>query len=154
MNFCNRFLVPFEFNDACMPFMPYKLVYCKSLLYGITTSSHGQLTAHPECWADLVALSIKYENITPALLNLHWLPINYRIVSRNQLTPFKTLNNRAPSHICDLVLHTLSRYSTLYLIIPPCNRKTYTTRSFPVLAPMLWNALPSDIKNSSSMSTF
>ena len=95
------------------------------------------------------------------VLNLHWLPIHYRIVFTRKilLITYKALNNFAPSYIRDLLtLHVPSRQlrssSKNLLVIPHFNLKTYCARSFSVAAPTLWNTLLSDIINSSSVSNF
>ena len=52
------------------------------------------------------------------------------------------------------LLRQLRSSSKDLLSIPHFNLKTYGARSFSVAAPTLWNTLPSDIKNSSSVSLF
>ena len=67
--------------------------------------------------------------------------------------------NMAPSYIQDLLTpyvpsRQLRSSSKNLLVIPHFNLKTYGTRSFSIAAPTLWNTLPSDIMNSSSVSVF
>ena len=109
--------------------------------------------------AHLITLSRKHEHITPMLYNLHWLPINYLIIFEILLITYKALNNLAPSYIRDLLTPytpscQLRSSSKNLLFIPPFNLKTYGARSFSVAAPTLWNALPSDIRNSSLVLVF
>ena len=90
---------------------------------------------------------------------LHWLPICYRIVFKILLITYKALNNLTPSYIRDLLTpYVPSRQLRLsskdLLVIPRFNLKTNGARSFSVAAPALWNTLPSDIMNSSSVSVF
>ena len=94
----------------------------------------------------------------PIFLNLHWLPIRYRIMFKILLITYKALNILAPSYVRDLLTPYIpSRQppssSKNLLVIPHFNLKTYGARSFPVAAPTLWNNLPSDIMNSSSVKT-
>ena len=98
------------------------------------------------------------EHIMPIFLNLHWLPIRYRIMFKILLITYKALNILAPSYVRDLLTPYIpSRQprssSKNLLVIPHFNLKTYGARSFPVAAPTLWNNLPSDIMNSSSVKT-
>ena len=62
--------------------------------------------------APLITLSRKHEQITPTLLNLHWLPINHFIASclkfYSSRTMYKALNNLAPSYICYLLIPCIS----------------------------------------------
>ena len=112
-----------------------------------------------EAAARLITLSRKHEHITPILLNLHWLPVNYRIIFKILLITYKALNDLAPTYVRDLLTpytppRQLRSSSKDLLSIPHFNLKTYGARSFSVAAPTLWNTLPSDIKNSSSVSLF
>ena len=72
---------------------------------------------------------------------------------------YKALNDLAPTYVRDLLTpytppRQLRSSSKDLLSIPHFNLKTYGARSFSVAAPTLWNTLPSDIKNSSSVSLF
>ena len=85
--------------------------------------------------------------------------IRYRIMFKILLTRYKALNNLAPSYIRDLLIPYISscqqRSSFKNLLsIPHFNLRTYGARSFSVAVPKLWNTLPSDIKNSPSVSVF
>ena len=109
--------------------------------------------------ARLISLSRRHEHITPILLNLHWLPIRYRIVFKILLITYKALNNLAPSYIRDLLTpyipsRQLRSSSKNLVVIPHFNLKTYGAKSFSVAASTLWKTLPSDIMNSSSVSDF
>ena len=130
-----------------------------SLLYGLPDCLLKKLQHVQNAAARLITLSRKHEHITPILFNLHWLPINYRIIFKILLITYKALNDLAPSYVRDLLTpYTPSRQlrssSKELLSIPRFNLKTYGARSFSVAAPTLWNTLPSDIKNSSSVSLF
>ena len=70
------------------------------------------------------------------LLNLHWLPIRYRIVFKILLTTYKALNNLAPSYIRVLLTpyipsRQLRSSSKNLLVIPHFNLKTYVQDLFP-----------------------
>ena len=54
-----------------------------------------------------------YDHITPVLINLHWLPVRYRINFKILLLTFKALYGMAPSYIIDLI-HT--KTNTCYLL--------------------------------------
>ena len=140
-------------------FVSSKLDNCNSLLYGLPNCLLKKLQHVQNAAARLITLSSKHEHITPILFNLHWLPVNYRIIFKILLISYKALNDLAPSYVRDLLTpYTPSRQlrssSKDLLSIPHFNLKTYGARSFSVAAPTLWNSLPSDIKNSSSVSLF
>ena len=57
----------------------------------------------------MVALTSKHEHISPVLQELHWLPVEQRIISKILLMIFKRLNGIAPSYLSDLVTRYIPR---------------------------------------------
>ena len=100
-------------------------------------------------------------HITPILINLHWLPVRYRINFKILSLTFKALYGIAPSYIIDLI-HTKinSRYLLLsnegVLLKHPSwkMKKSFGDRSFSVAAPTLWNTLPVSLRSIKYISTF
>ena len=45
----------------------------------------------------------QFEHVTPLLLNLHWLPVEQRIIFKIALVTFKALHDAAPSYITELL---------------------------------------------------
>ena len=45
----------------------------------------------------------KFEHVTPLLLNLHWLPVEQRIIFKIALVAFKALHDAAPSYTMELL---------------------------------------------------
>ena len=140
-------------------FVSSKLDHCNSLLYGLPNYQIKKLQHVQNAVALLITLSRKHEHITPILFNLHWLPINYHIMFKILLITYKAPNNLAPSYIRDLLIpyipsRQLRSSSKNLLSIPHVNLRTYGARAFSVAAPTPWNTLPSDIKNSPSVSVF
>ena len=79
------------------------LDYCNSLLYGINGYLVSQLQHCQNNAARIVSLRRKYDHITPVLKNLHWLPVEHRIITRFCCWPTR-LNNawlhRTCHHYC------------------------------------------------------
>ena len=98
-------------------------------------------------------------HITPILINLHWLPVRYRINFKILLLTFKALCGMAPSYIIDLI-HTNSRYLLLSnegVLLKHSSwkmKKSFGDRSLSVAAPTLWNALPVSLRSIKCISTF
>ena len=69
-----------------------KLDYCNSLLYGVHDYQINQLQRCQNNAARIVTLTRKFEHITPVLIDLHWLPVKYRIMFKVLLLTFKSLN--------------------------------------------------------------
>ena len=76
------------------------------------------------------------------------------IIFKINLICFKILNNLAPDYLGDLI-HVYERPARYLrsssdkwrLVIKPYNLKTYGFRAFSVIAPILWNELPIDIRS-------
>ena len=92
------------------------------------------------------ATKIKY-------LELHWLPIKYRVQYKILILVHKCIKGEAPTYLIDLIkeqpisrqgLRSASRLH--HLQIPATKRKIFADRSFSVSGPRLWNSLADNIK--------
>ena len=92
--------------------------------------------------ARLVVKALKSFHITPILKDLHWLPVYLRIDFEIAVFCFKSLNGLA--NLKDLLI----------LVVPLTCLKTYGDRAFLSSGPRIWNALPIDTRNTTSISLF
>ena len=53
--------------------------------------------------ARIVTLTKKFDHITPVLIQLHWLPVHFRILFKVLLLVYKALNGMAPLYITELL---------------------------------------------------
>ena len=98
----------------------------------------------------LILSGSKYDCITPLPRELHWLPVEQRIVFKILLLIFKSLNDLSPCYIRDLLqTHMPSRKFQS----PRSRLKFYGDRAFSVCAPILWNNLPEHIKCSLNLTS-
>ena len=142
----------------------YAFITCRldngnALLYGLPKYLIQRLQAVQNCAARLVACKPRYARATPILRELHWLPVESRIIFKILLLVYKSLNNLAPAYINSLLKNykpsrNLRSVDQGLLTIPRSNQRTYGDRAFSVAAPKLWNALPLDIRNSGSITLF
>ncbi len=88
-------------------FMTSRLDYCNALLGGCPASSINKLQIVQNAAARVLTRSRKYDQITPILQSLHWLPIKFRISYKILLLAYKALNNLATAYLTNL----LSRYN-------------------------------------------
>ena len=82
----------------------------------------------------------KFQHITPVLQELHWLPIQYRIIFKILLLVYKSLNGASPSYLAQLLHYLSSTRSSRsvnneLLMQPRSYTKTYGDRAFAVHAP-------------------
>ncbi len=80
-----------------------RMDYCNSLLYGLPKKKTASLQRVQNIAARIVTLTPVNNHITPVLKALHWLPLKPRILFKLLLLTYKSINNLAPSYLCDLV---------------------------------------------------
>ena len=97
-------------------FVSSKLDNCNSLLYGLPNDQVKKLQHIQNAAACLIALSRKHDHITPILLHLHWLRIQYRIEFKILLITYKALN-KACSILYSRSTHTLRSISSTTFIV-------------------------------------
>ena len=109
--------------------------------------------------ARIVTLTKKFDHITPVLIQLHWLPVHFRILVKVLLLVYKALNGMAPLYITELLSYrtcsrTLRSTDQKLLAVPKSRLKTYGDRAFSVPAPKLWNELPLDLRSLDTINLF
>ena len=86
----------------------------------------------------------------PLLRQLHWLPVNKRILYKTALLTFKTISNQQPTYLSSfLIPHKPSRClrsSNLNYLTVPRVSTALQSRAFSVSAPHLWNSLPASLR--------
>ena len=136
-----------------------KLDYCNSLFHELPNSSLNRLQRVQNSLARVVVPSTKrFDHITPTLLKLHWLPVHKRITFKIATLTYKTLHNKQPSYLHDL-LHSYNptrslRSSDKLLLVVPKIHTALARRSFSHAAPTIWNSLPFLLRNASSLHSF
>ena len=103
----------------------------------------------------------KFSHITLALYELHWLPVSLRIDYKILLLTFKCIYGLAPTYLSDLFsIKSNSLYnlrSTGKLSLDHPKGKMLTTlgaKSFSAAAPKLWNGLPVELRQATSLNSF
>ena len=134
----------------------------------LTTVIHYTLASHKSIstnfqriqnsLARVITNTSKYQHITPILKKLHWLPIKQRIDYKLCLLTYKTLTNQQPTYLYNSLSfpsHSVSTRSSDSLVLSiPYVRSSLGKRAFSVIGPRLWNSLPPDTRNSSSLPIF
>ena len=141
---------------------PNQLDYNNTLLYGISKRLSNRLQLVQNAAAKLITRNKKFDHVTPLLEELHWLPVEYRMIFKMMLICFKALQGTGPLYIKDMLTIAKPkggynfRWSkdTLLLEQPSTRLVTYGDRSFSAAAPRHWNKLPFNIRESATVSTF
>ena len=101
----------------------------------------------------------KRDHITPMVKQLHWMPVKSRIKFKIRLLTFKALNDLAPQYISLL----LTRYETArtlhssgrgFLQQKVPHLKMTRSSTFSVCAPQIWNSLPKELRQCTSLEVF
>ena len=141
-------------------FCTSRLDCCNSLLFGLPLKIILQLQRVQNAAARLVSCVPRSSHITPILQKLHWLPIISRITYKILLLTFKTYHGLTPSYLSELLsrytpVRTLRSASQSLLSRPQTTSyKQYGQRSFVYAATFLWNNLPLQIRNASTVNAF
>ena len=129
--------------------------YCNSALFGCASTHLRILQSVLNAAARLVTKRRKFDHITDALRDLHWLPIAARVDFKLCLVTYKCLHNIAPTYLSQLCIPLGSNPGRSHLrsasrgdlFVPPCRTVTFGARNFAVAAPKLWNELPPTVRD-------
>jgi len=146
-------------NTLVHAFVTSRLDTCNSLLHGLTDREIAKVQRVQNTAARLVLRIPRYEHITPALKELHWLPIQQRSAYKIMLITYKALHGMSPDFISDIIhIHNPTRMlrssTACRLQAFKSSTKFYGDRSFSFASAQLWNNLPGDIRNASSLNIF
>ena len=88
-----------ESTEAIHSFVTTNLDYCNAILYGLPKVVLNRLRLVRNRAVRIVTFTKKYEHITPSLIDLHWLPVEYRIIYKILLLVYKAINGFSPTYI-------------------------------------------------------
>ncbi|KAK6187421.1 hypothetical protein SNE40_005454 [Patella caerulea] len=140
-------------------FVMSSLDYCNSLLYSLPKTLVCQLQKIQNKAARIVSLTRAADHITPVLKQLHWLPVNQRIMFKINTITFNCLNDPlAPSYLSDLIKQYVPsrslRSSHKNQLVCPVQKSKFGERAFVYAAPKEWNKLPLEVQNSPNLAVF
>ena len=78
--------------------------YCNALLFGLPKCQLDRLQQVQNAAARVTLQIAKFDHITPALIDLNWLPVTFRVQFKLLLFVYKSLHNQSPSYIKGLLL--------------------------------------------------
>ena len=151
--------------DACSQLIhalvTVRIDYCNSLLYGLPDQSLNRLQRIVNTAARILCRIPKFGHISETLMDLHWLPVQQRVLFKVLILTYQAYHKTAPSYLCDLITpysNSCNLRSNNQLLLASCQPrtklKTYGERSFQYAAPNEWNNLPLIIRESPSLAIF
>jgi len=134
-------------------FVLARIDYCNALLAELPAITLAPLQRVQNAAARLVLNLKPYGHITPAFMELHWLPVRQRIAYKLCLLVHKVLTGQAPLYlselmhpVADISLRSSLRSAVSSDIDVPRTRLHFGDRAFSVAGARQWNDLPEHLK--------
>ena len=134
-----------------------RLDYCNSIYLCLTEEQFQRLQLIQNSAARMILGKRKRDHITPLLRELHWLPVRARCQYKVAVLAYQYFDGSlAPSLRACLTSYTpfknlRSGGDEKTLVTPKHKLKSAGYRSFSVRAPIIWNALPPEIRHALSL---
>ena len=136
-----------------------RLDYCNSTFYDINDDQYQRLQRIQNAAARLILGKPKHNHASPMLKQLHWLPVKARCEYKIATLAYQHFDNSLASSLSSILktyvpARNLRSSSEKLLHRPRFNINSAGGRSFAVAAPTIWNALPCNLRDSKSLSSF
>ena len=131
-----------------------RLDYCNSLFFNMNKDNLGKLQKVQNAAARMVVRKKKRESVKSTLRELHWLPVESRILFKILLLVYKSINGMCSANLrLAYKGHNCRPEDFLLLETYPVKTK-YGKRTFRYAGPRLWNALPLEIRTLNTVQDF
>ena len=125
-----------------------RLDYCNALFTDMSEANLSKLQRVQNTLARVVLRRGKYEHITPALSELHWLPV-YRLQSGMLTFKVRQSGHRTyfSQQLSDYTPNRSLHSASQHRLQTQPTRTVLTQCGFTSAAPKIWNSLPEDLRN-------
>ena len=131
-----------------------RLDYCNSLFFNMSKENMYKLQKVQNAAARLVYRKKKSESVTHILNELHWLPVESRIIFKLILIVFKVIHGLCSKNL-SVTYKGYNCQPDDYLLLETIAVKTkHGERTFDYAGPRLWNALPLNIRVEEKIESF
>jgi fibrillarin-like rRNA methylase len=146
-------------NTVACSIVSTRLDYCNSLLYGTTAANIQKLQRIQNTLARVVVDARRRDSITPILQDLHWLPIEQRIMYKVALITHKVLQEQQPHYLAELAMKYQPsrqlRSSTQCRLAKSTGLKSKLGgQAFSTASEEVWNTLPVQLRETTHLQTF
>ena len=140
-----------------------RLDYCNAVLYGLPNYDLDQLQKVQNAAVRFIfgGKIKRFGHISPYLVQLHFLPIRFRLMFKVALLCFKCLNNIAPRYLCELINPKQQSYTNLRIdedvfLLNNLPRPQFvkSQKAFCYSGPQVWNELPYIVRSSENLEVF
>ena len=138
-----------------------RMDYCNSVLAGLPASTLAPLQRVQNAAARLIFQLKPTDHLTASFLQLHWLPVHFRILYKLCTIMYAIHHNQCPAYIAEIVtstahhsLRTGLRSSKSGLYTVPRLRTKFGERAFSYSGPAAWNSLPELIRCENNFPVF
>ena len=135
-----------------------RLDYANSILYGVSGANIHKLQCMQNSITRVVQLSRSNTHAMDILKDLHWLPVRYRINFKITTLMYKVRSSSQPVYLSSLIsdyapIRSL-RSTGPHILHTPRVKTVVGLRAFLSSAPQVWNSLPADIRECTTLLTF
>ena len=137
-----KFLTVQSTKTPVHAFISSHLDYCNALLFGLPKYQLDRLQKVQNAVARVIFQIPKFDHITLALIDLHWLPVTFRVQFKWLLFVYKSLHNQSPPCIKDLLSlkpatnYALRSSAQSLLFVPKANCSSVGDKAFAHAAPV------------------
>jgi len=135
-----------------------RIDYCNAVLYGAPSGTIQKLQRVQNNAARIVNQAPRRSHTNSLLQELHWLPVEQRIMYKLAVLTYKTRQTSVPEYLSRHITTRSStrslRSSSAPLLQVPFRRTSFGKRSFSTAAPSVWNSLPTSVLNCDSLTLF